>query len=438
LEISVNDSTNQNSTIRVQTTNIEKSQYLMKTFKRLLSLMAICVISETTICQNTVTSSEPKKEEKKETPSPKKWYDKISLRGYAQVRYNRLLETNEKLKCEQCDRSWGENGGFFIRRGRLIFSGDVSDRLYIYIQPDFASNVSNSFQHTFQIRDAYFDLALDPKKEYRLRFGQSKIPYGFENMQSSQNRLALDRADATNSPVANERDLGVFFYYAPAEIRERFAYLVRSGLKGSGDYGVFALGLYNGQNANKAEQNNSPHIVSRITYPFKLKSGQIIEAAVQAYTGKFVIEKTATKNKAIETEFIDRRVAGTLVIYPQPFGFQAEYNIGEGPEFNPTTMKTEVKDLKGGYAQLMYRQKVGENHITPFVKYQYYQGGKKHEIDARRYIVKDLEIGAEWQLKDYFELTTIYTISDRTFEDAALPINNQTGNLLRLQAQFNF
>lgn len=403
----------------------------MKTFQGLFVLMTLCVISSTTFAQN--STNEPKKE----VQTPKKWYDKISLRGYAQVRYNRLFETNEKLKCEQCDRSWGENGGFFIRRGRMIFSGDISDKLYIYIQPDFASNVSNSFQHSFQLRDAYFDLALDSKKEYRLRIGQSKIPYGFENMQSSQNRLSLDRADPTNSPVSNERDLGIFFYWAKAEIRKRFAYLVSSGLKGSGDYGVFAFGLYNGQNANKAEQNNQPHIVSRITYPFKLKSGQIIETSLQAYTGKFVIEKNA-KNTTTNTSYIDRRVAASLIVYPQPLGIQAEYNIGEGPEFNPTTMATEVKKLNGGYAQIMYRQKVGENHITPFVKYQYYNGGKKHEIDARRYIVKDLEIGAEWQLKDYFELTAIYTISDRTFEDAALPDNEQKGNLLRLQAQFNF
>jgi hypothetical protein len=36
-----------------------------------------------------------------------KWYDKIQLRGYAQVRYNGLLQTNEYLECEQCDKSWG-------------------------------------------------------------------------------------------------------------------------------------------------------------------------------------------------------------------------------------------------------------------------------------------------------------------------------------------
>jgi phosphate-selective porin len=74
-------------------------------------------------------------------------------------------------------------------------------------------------------------------KEFRLRVGQSKVPFGFENLQSSQNRLTLDRNDALNSAVANERDLGAFFYW-PSKIRERFAMLVKDGYKGSGDYGV--------------------------------------------------------------------------------------------------------------------------------------------------------------------------------------------------------
>jgi uncharacterized protein YegP (UPF0339 family) len=405
----------------------------MKIYLGSITFLVGMIFAKTTHSQSPALPETPPKK----IETPKKWFERISLRGYTQIRYNRLLETNPKLKCEQCDRSWGENGGFFIRRGRLIFSGDVSDRLYIYVQPDFASNVSGTFQHSFQVRDAYFDLALDSKKEFRFRVGQSKVPYGFENMQSSQNRLALDRADAINSPVANERDLGVFFYWANAAIRERFAYLVRSGLKGSGDYGVLGVGVYNGQTANRVELNNNSHFVARLTYPLMLKNGQIIEASVQGYTGKYTIEK-GSANKGTQTLFDDRRAAATLVVYPQPFGFQAEYNIGQGPEFDPTTMQTRLQNLRGGYAQTMYRYKSTNHTLTPFVKYQYYHGGKKQELDARRYIVKDWEIGIEWQLRDYFELTTLYTISDRTFEDSANPNNHQKGNLLRLQAQFNF
>jgi hypothetical protein len=36
-------------------------------------------------------------------PPEKKWHETINLRGDVQMRYNRLLETNPKLKCEQFD-----------------------------------------------------------------------------------------------------------------------------------------------------------------------------------------------------------------------------------------------------------------------------------------------------------------------------------------------
>ena len=87
-------------------------------------------------------------------PATKQWFESIQLRGYLQVRYNRLLETNPLLKCDQCDKSWGENGGFFIRRARLIFSGQVNDRVYFYIQPDLASSPSSTAGNFAQIRDA--------------------------------------------------------------------------------------------------------------------------------------------------------------------------------------------------------------------------------------------------------------------------------------------
>jgi Phosphate-selective porin O and P len=373
--------------------------------------------------------------------SVKQWYETIALRGYVQLRYNRLLETNSQLKCEQCDRSWGENGGFFLRRIRLIFSGNIHDRVYFYIQPDFASSASATGLHFGQIRDAYFDLALDKKKEYRLRFGQSKVPFGFENMQSSQNRLPLDRNDALNSSLSNERDLGIFFYWAPDKIRKLFASLVNDGLKGSGDYGVFGFGAYNGETANKPEGNNTPHVVARITYPIQFNNGQIIEPGIQAYSGKYVLpaELRSTGIKAVKDfSFTDERAAASFILYPKPFGIQAEYNIGRGPEFNPARDSIETKKLTGGYILASYFLKIKSQVLIPFVRAQYYNGGKKHELDARSYTVHEYEIGTEWQPIKNFELVAMYTISSRRFEDLRLKNNSQKGNLLRLQAQFNF
>jgi hypothetical protein len=127
--------------------------------------------------------------------------------------------------------------------GGVNLSGQLSPELAIYIQTDLANTIGNTATHYLQIRDAYFDWSFDKKREFRLCFGQSKVPFGFENMQSSQNRLPMDRSDATNSAVANERDLGVFFYWAPQKIRALFKQLIEDGLKGSGDYGLLGFGM---------------------------------------------------------------------------------------------------------------------------------------------------------------------------------------------------
>lgn len=368
------------------------------------------------------------------TAVKQEWYEKIRLRGYAQLRYNGLFETNPDLKCDQCDKSWGgEGGGFFFRRIRLVFYGQVHERVYFYIQPDFASGGGNFAQ----IRDAYFDLALDANQEFRLRIGQSKVPFGFENMQSSQNRLPLDRHDGMNSAVPNEREAGVFFYYAPKEIRERFRYLVSSGLKGSGDYGMFGLGVYNGQGPNAQDKNKGLHVVSRLTYPFQLPSGQIFETSFQGYTGNYTVARI-NPSDADQNEFREYRYGPTFVLYPQPFGFQVEYNWGRGPEYDPEINEVVDAPLSGGYALVNYQWKTGGKLFIPFARYHYYKGGKKFEMDATRHRVKEFELGVEWQFNKNFELVTMYTISDRTFENSANPDNRQRGSLLRLQAQVNF
>lgn len=376
----------------------------------------------------------------KPVATEKKWFEKLSVKGYAQVRYNRLLETNPNLGCEQCDKSWGDNNGVFIRRARITFSGQVTDRVFIYVQPDFAQAVSTNGQHYLQVRDYYADLGLDKENNIKLRFGQSKVPFGFDNMQSSSTRLALDRSDALNSAAPNERDLGAFLLYTPAKIKKIYADIMKEGLKGSGDYGVFAFGVYNGQSANRAEQNNNLHMAARITYPFVF-GGQIIEVGAQAYTGKFVVNSdqlsAGTKINASKN-YLDQRAGASFVLYPKPFGFVAEYNFGRGPEFNTATDSIETKRLEGGYAQVCYKFNFNNQTFIPYSRAQYYKGGKKHEKDARSYDVKEIETGVEWLLNKSFEFTAGYVMSERRYDDFSKQNNRQKGQLLRLQVQMNF
>lgn len=385
--------------------------------------------------KDTLTTNVPEKKSQ-----VKEWFQQISIRGYMQVRYNRLLETNPQLRCEQCDRSWGDGGGISIRRMRIIFFGKLHKQVFFYIQPDFASSAGSSAFNFAQLRDAYVDVGLDRKSEFRFRIGQSKVPFGFENMQSSQNRLPLDRADALNSAVTNERDLGVFFYWAPEKIRNKFSSLVSEGLKGSGDYGVAGLGVYNGQTANQPSFNKGVHIVGRFTYPFDIKS-QTLEVSLQGYTGKYQLDPTrisqGTKYRS-DLLYGDHRVAATFVLYPKPFGILAEYNYGKGPQFNRHTDSIETRMLHGGYVTLSYMQKIKSHFLIPFARAQFYQGGKKHELDARSYWVNEYELGIEWQPIKYFEFVAMYTYSKRRFEDFKTQENFQEGGLLRLQAQLNF
>ncbi|AWW28691.1 porin [Echinicola strongylocentroti] len=393
--------------------------------KRLLFLLGMCLTLSTSLMAQ------------KAEDSHQKWYENIHIGGYLQVRYNKLYESNSDLNCEQCDEYWGaEGGGLSIRRMRFKIYGQISPRVFLYFQPDFSKSVGENI-HVARIKDAYMDIGLDPENEYRLRIGQSKVPFGYENMQSSSDRLPLDRNDALNSGVKDERDLGIYFYWAPKEIRQLMKAL--KPYKHSGDFGVFALGIYNGQTANHPDENNSFHVVSRFSYPIQLGSGQIIEPGIQAYSGKYVLPEVSDGVIAkTNHEYIDQRMGGSLVLYPRPLGIQAEYNLGRGPEYDRTTQSIKVKNLQGGYITASYFMAVGKQQFIPFVRVQHYDGGKKHELDGRSYVVTETEMGIEYHPFEHFELVAVYTMADRQYEDQELSHNHQVGNLIRIQAQVKF
>lgn len=371
-----------------------------------------------------------------------KWYENLSLRGYAQFRYTAVYGEDGGELSVPNDRSVSDMESFMIRRGRLILSGDVSDHLYIYAQTDFAGS-TGSGDYALQMRDLYADIALDADKEFRFRVGQSKVPFGFVNLQSSQNRAPMERPDALNSAVEGERDIGAYFYWAPKEKRKLFSKLVKEGLKGSGDYGVFGIGAFNGQGLNRGDMNGQPHYVARFSYPIEFQNKQIMEFGIQGYTGSYVsrvanIPGVGTPESP-EHGNKDERVGLTYILYPQPFGIEAEWTWGRGPQLTEDMTAIETASLQGGYIQASYRIKDGHANWFPFVRYNHYDGGRKFGTNSPWDRVTELDIGLEWSPVKEIELTLMYTHTFTRTNTSTAPYNDVEGaDRLGLQLQWNF
>jgi phosphate-selective porin O/P len=360
-----------------------------------------------------------------------KWYEKLSIRGYTQLRYN--YTTDDKKLVSPYDSSIGNNKGLLLRRARITISGDVNEWVSLYLQTDFGSTAGTGNNNFAQLRDLYADIFLVKDHEWRIRAGQSKVPFGFDVLQSSQQRLALDRSDGINTAVPNERDIGFFLYYTPAETRKVFRSLIDKGLKGGGDYGVLGIGVYNGQGTNVSEVNDNKHVVLHSTYPFELPYGQIVQVGIDAYRGTINVPVANGVTIPDGGNINDERVGAHFVLYPQPFGIQTEWNWGRGPELNAARTRVEENSLQGGYVQAMYKW----DNVMPYVRWQQYYGGRKNVTNSPFNVVRETELGVEYQFNKALELTVAYAWMKRT-DTTNFPYPIHDGQLVRFQLQWNY
>jgi len=376
-----------------------------------------------------------------------KWYDRIRLRGYTQLRLNEIVSGDRTAPAAMArlrsvhDGGIGDDTGFTFRRIRLVLQGDLGDRVSFYLQPDFATAVSGQSvgerrEGFLQLRDAYFDAFLDPDKRFRLRFGQSKVPFGWENMQSSSNRIPLDRSDAINSGIPSERDIGVVAYYTPAYVEDVWERLTEDGHKLFGNYGAFGVGIYNGQGINREEANDAVMAVALATWPFEIGGGRVLEVGGSGYTNRVQPE---IRTGGVSTgPFTDERVGLHAILYPAPLGFQAEWNWGRGPEYDRTLRAITTRPLHGGYVQAMARVKTSPvGPFMPYARWQTYRGGWKAAVNPPRLETDEIELGIEFQPLPALEWTIAYARMERAEADERR-VGRAEGDVIRTQLQLNY
>lgn len=380
------------------------------------------------------------------------WYDRLTLRGYTQIRYNAFVAGDDtapdgvsRLRSVH-DASINGNGGFSLRRVRLVLQGDVTDRISLYLQHDFGSAVNNQSsterrENFGQLRDAYVDV-FSPNREFRLRIGQSKVPVGWENLQSSSDRLTLDRSDAINSAAPGERDVGIVAYYTPARVQTVWDRLEAGGQKLFGNYGAVGVGIYNGQGINRTERNRGRMKVAMATWPFELDGlggamrGQVLELGGSVLDND--VRPEIGSGGVSDTAYSDRRVSLHGILYPQPFGIQAEWTWGRGPQFDAALEAITEQPLRGGYVQVMADVgKANGGRLMPYARWQRYRGGWKANVDAPRLETDELELGVEWQVLDALELTLAYANMRRREADETRS-GRADGDLVRTQLQWSY
>lgn len=377
-----------------------------------------------------------------------RWYERIRINGYVQTRVA-LGATTDKFDISLGDRFGAQNPReFYMRRVRMVFQGQISERLAFFLQGAFEG--TQQALSAAEFIDAYADYYLTKDRVHRLRFGLHRVPNAFDTYRSSTNRQELDRHESIQSGAPGERDLGIAYYWSPKTAQERFSQLAAYH-NGPGDYGVFGIMVYNGQARNRPELNGDKHVGLRLAYPFELPNGRLLETGIMAYRGIFSVTgagaPTSTAaarcrdslNKEGGCDVNDERVTAYFWTPPQPWGLLAEGTIGRGPKRNPANNFIEESSLYGGYVQGYYTWRYSDvGMLTPYVRWGEYYGGFKSLSGAPDGQSRTWNFGLVWEPDTHWRFTTELMLKDGANSTLVANRLQDTfdGSLVRFQAQW--
>ncbi|OGF64890.1 MAG: hypothetical protein A2Y62_13300 [Candidatus Fischerbacteria bacterium RBG_13_37_8] len=282
------------SSLTAQQTTLDKQIILFTPTHQLYSLHATSYAFMSDVKSNAKT-----KEKEKQLFS---WEGdvKAKLGGYVQVEY----------KAEQ---GAGKNEGFRIRRARIDFRLDfyekLSSRLLIetvYPENEVIDNSKQTVKTVYKL--ALLDANIDYKhsKVLQFRFGQYRVPFGMENLESSANLDTINRTQVTEKLVP-ARDIGSRGRDIGFTVFGDFAIVKSSMIH-------YDLGVFNGAGLNTSDDNEKKDFTGRIIF-MPVKGFSI---GVAHYQGRYGIEERDRNRTGMELLFQKGKAT-----------FKAEYVAGE-------------------------------------------------------------------------------------------------------------
>lgn len=315
------------------------------------------------------------------------WYKCISISGYFQARYSTY--------------DGRMDDSFEFRRMYVTLRSKVNDDTTgIITLSRIGPNDPN-----IDLYNAFVDYSITP--EYSVQVGQVPTWFGLEDWEGSSVRLPFERSEImAGSPATAHPG----FYYAGAS--DRGVWLRRNPQNPSQP--LVVVGVCNGQ--FRANDMNTAKNIS-VDVKFKRDWGMFGASWLEGTLSRMV------GAPAVEVEQDRSAVSAYVRLFPEPFGFQAEWADGE----------LFGNDIDGYYAMGLYKTNSG----TAFLQYQDYNSAAQGVAAAAKSADVEydaLSIGYAWDVDAANRITVQYTDGETTF----LGGDSQDENYAGAQWQYSF
>lgn len=207
----------------------------------------------------------------------------VKFSGYTQVRYRQDESINDT---------------FDIRRVRLDFKSDVTERFDYRLQVDFAGISA-------KLLDATIGYKVNPAA--KLLLGQFKVPFSQENLISSPKLETINRSQVVEALVARGKDV----------IGNQNGRDTGAQVGGSVDRFDYAVGVFNGAGINAADGNERKDLAVRLVY----RPTDALSFGTSVYNGRY------TKSTA-EGAVVRNRTGYEFAYVVESFSLKGEYIKG--------------------------------------------------------------------------------------------------------------